>query len=120
VNRVVSIAEHLERQSVRAVESTIPEGMTIQEWRRQRHQHRRPAPPQPCGHVHDTTTRYDHDRRLLTFLLVCPTCGTEKVLETQPYEPHFKPHAAPEPETGGATIHQLPVRRHDQPLRRAA
>jgi hypothetical protein len=31
---VSSIAAHLERQSVLSVESTIPEGMTIQEWRR--------------------------------------------------------------------------------------
>ena len=85
---VTSIAEYLERQSVRSVESTIPEGMSITEWRR--HPRRRPAPaPQPCGHLHDTTTRYDHDAKLLTFLLVCPTCGTEKVLETQRYEPDF-------------------------------
>ncbi len=110
---VTSIAEYLERQSVLAVESTIPEGMTIKEWRR--HRRRGPAAPGPCGHLHDTTTRYDHDAKLLTFLLVCPTCGTEKVLETQHYEPSFAPH-----EGGGATIHQLPVRRHEQPLRRAA
>ena len=85
---VTSIAEYLERQSVRSMESTIPEGMTIEEWRR--HPRRRAAPaPQACGHLHDTTTRYDHDAKLLTFLLVCPTCGTEKVLETQRYQPHF-------------------------------
>jgi hypothetical protein len=113
VKPVSSIAEHLERQSVLSVESTIPEGMTIQEWRK--HPRRRPAPLQPCGHVHDTTTRYDHDQKLLAFLLVCPTCGTEKVLETQRYEPRFTPH-----EAAGATIHQLPVRRPEQPLRRAA
>jgi hypothetical protein len=65
---VISIADYLERQS-----------------------------PRPCGHVHDTTTRYDHDQRLLTFLLVCPTCGTEKVIETQRYEPHFVPYAGTEP-----------------------
>jgi hypothetical protein len=110
---VTSIAEHLERLSVRSVESTIPEGMTIKEWRQ--HRSRGPAPTQPCGHLHDTTTRYDHDAKLLTFLLVCPTCGTEKVLETQRYEPRFSPH-----EAAGATIHQLPVRRERRPLRRAA
>jgi hypothetical protein len=118
VNRVTSITEHLERQSIRFVESTIPEGMTIQEWRK--HRRRQAAPPQTCGHLHDTTTRYDHENKLLTFLLICPTCGTEKVLETQTYEPHFVPHATPEPAAGGATIHQLPVRRPARPLRRAA
>lgn len=99
---VISIAEYLEQQSVLHVESTIPEGMTIEEWRR--HPRRRqPSPPQPCGHLHDTTTRYDHKQKLLAFLLVCPECGTEKVLETQRYEPRFTPSAAP-----------------GQPLRRAA
>jgi hypothetical protein len=99
---VVSIAEYLERQAVLSVESTIPEGMTIQEWRK--HPRRRQPPPaQPCGHVHDTTTRYDHERKLLSFLLVCPVCGTEKVMETQRYEPRFVPAAESE-----------------QPLRRAA
>jgi hypothetical protein len=113
---VSPIHAHLERQSVRLVESTIPGDMTVAEWRT--HRRRRPASAQECGHLHDTTTRYDHDRKLLHFLLICPTCGTEKVLETQPYEPHFTPHAAPEP--AGATIHQLPVRRSAEPLRRAA
>jgi hypothetical protein len=116
VRPVTSIAEHLERQSVRPVESTIPEGMTIQTWRAQRR--RAPGPPQPCGHLHDTTTRYDHAAKLLTFLLVCPTCHTEKVIETQTYEPRFTPHATPEP--AGATIHRLPIRRRGKPLRRAA
>ena len=113
MNSVTSIAEHLERQSVRTIESTIPEGMTIKEWRK--HPSRGPAPTQPCGHIHDTTTRYDHDRKLLHFLLICPTCGTEKLVDTQPYEPNFTPHTAT-----GATIHQLPVRRQQPPLRRAA
>jgi hypothetical protein len=92
---VTSIAEYLERQAVRHVESTIPEGMTIEEWRK--HPRRRqPAPAQPCGHLHDTTTRYDHKRKLLTFVLICPVCETEKVIETQHYEPRFVPTAAPE------------------------
>jgi hypothetical protein len=110
---VTSIAEHLERQSVRNVESTIPEGMTINEWRRNRSGG--PTATGPCEHLHETTTRYDHDRKLLHFLQVCPTCATETLIETQPYEPNFAPHAA-----AGATVHQLPVRRQRQPLRRAA
>ena len=110
------IHAHLESQSVRLVESTIPGDMTVAEWRK--HRGRRPASTQECGHLHDTTTRYDHDRKLLHFLLICPTCGTEKVIETQPYEPRFTPQATPE--RAGATIHQLPVRRPAQPLRRAA
>jgi hypothetical protein len=102
MSKVVSIAEYLERQAVLTVESTIPEGMTIDEWRR--HPRRRLAPPaQPCGHVHDTTTRYDHERKLLSFLLVCPQCGTEKVVDTQRYQPRLVPTAVPE-----------------EPLRRAA
>ena len=115
---VSRIHAHLESQSVQLVESTIPGDMTVAEWRTQRRRRRR-ASVQECGHVHDTTTRYDHEQKLLHFLLVCPTCGSEKLIETQPYEPRFTPHAAPEPE--GATIHQLPIRRPVvQPLRRAA
>lgn len=114
MNSVTSIAEHLERLSVRSIESTIPEGMTIKDWRR--HPSRGPTPTQTCGHLHDTTTRYDHDRKLLHFLLVCPTCGTEKVVDTQRYEPSFTPH-----QSAGATIHRLPVRRgRPRRLRRAA
>ena len=114
---VSPIGQQLESQAVQLVESTIPGDMTVAEWRTER-RHRRPASTQPCGHMHDTTTRYDHDRKLLHFLLICPTCGTEKLIETQPYEPHFTPHATPEP--AGAKIYQLPVRRPAQPLRRAA
>jgi hypothetical protein len=44
-----------------------------------------------CGHVHDTTTRYDRARKQLSFLLVCPECGTERVLETVDYAPRFQP-----------------------------
>jgi hypothetical protein len=43
----------------------------------------------PCGHLHDTTTHYDHAMKLLHFLEVCPHCGTERVVETQRYEPRF-------------------------------
>jgi len=42
--------------------------------------------PAPCDRVHDSTTRYDHDQKLLTFLLICPVCGTERVIETQHHE----------------------------------
>jgi hypothetical protein len=100
-----SISQELERQSVVSIESTIPSGMTIDEWRRKRPAGARrrgrssrllgvgprvvPLRPVPCDHLHDTTTRYDHDRKQLTFLLVCPVCGTEKVVETQHYEPRY-------------------------------
>jgi hypothetical protein len=104
-----SIAEHLERQSVVPIESTIPTDMTVAQWRRQRYARpgiarrrsarlfaaaRRlvPVRPVPCDHLHDTTTRYDQVEKLLSFLLICPVCGTEKLVETKPYAPHFTPH----------------------------
>jgi hypothetical protein len=37
--------------------------------------------------LHDTTSRYDAAARILTFLLVCRTCGIERVAETLEYEP---------------------------------
>jgi hypothetical protein len=77
-------------------------------------------PATPCDHVHDTTTRYDHAQKLLTFLLVCPICGTEKIVETQHYEPRFQSSRASELADAGATIHALPVRRDERPMRRAA
>jgi hypothetical protein len=40
-----------------------------------------------CEHLHDSTSRYDAAARVLTFLLVCRICGTEKVVETVTYEP---------------------------------
>jgi hypothetical protein len=45
---------------------------------------------QACGHLHDTTTRYDRTLKRLSFLLICPECGTERVLETMDYAPHFE------------------------------
>jgi hypothetical protein len=135
-----SISEQLARQSVVPMESTIPPEKTIAQWRQQR----RSSLPRPerrwsvrrlaaasrlvslqaasCDHLCDSTTRYDHDRRLLTFLLVCPVCGTEKVMETQHYEPRFEPSAASHlgNASAGATVHELPVRRRDRPTRRAA
>ncbi|HEX5923334.1 MAG TPA: hypothetical protein VFY45_05850 [Baekduia sp.] len=43
-----------------------------------------------CDHLFDTTTRYDRERRRLTFVLFCPTCETETVVETLRYAPAFK------------------------------
>ena len=47
-----------------------------------------------CDHLFDTTSRYDHERRLLTFLLLCPVCGTEQLVERLSYEPRFRPGRA--------------------------
>jgi hypothetical protein len=40
-----------------------------------------------CNHLHDSTSRYDAATKALTFLLLCPTCGIERVIETIEYEP---------------------------------
>jgi len=45
-----------------------------------------------CAHLFDTTSRYDRERRLLTFVLFCPTCETETIVETLRYAPAFKRH----------------------------
>jgi hypothetical protein len=95
------------------VESTIPPGMSCEQWRR-----RRSARPAPCDHLHESTSRYDPVAKLLTFLLVCPVCDTEKVIETRHYEPRYQPHPATNP--AGATVHQLPIRGGERPMRRAA
>jgi hypothetical protein len=122
-----SISEQLTRQSVVPMDCTIPPEMTIAQWRRQRssglqrkrrHSARLVAgaarlvsrPAAQCDHVHESTTRYDHGRKVLTFLLVCPVCGTEKVVETQRYEPRFEP----------SPVRPLIVRADQRPLRRAA
>jgi hypothetical protein len=44
-----------------------------------------------CDHLCETTSSYDHERRLLTFVLLCPVCGTEKLVERLSYEPRFRP-----------------------------
>jgi hypothetical protein len=44
--------------------------------------------------LHESTTRYDHDQKVLSFLLVCRICGIEKLVHRQPYEPLFEPHPA--------------------------
>jgi hypothetical protein len=43
-----------------------------------------------CDHLHDATSRYDVDQKLLTFLLRCPVCGTERVVDVIHYEPDFR------------------------------
>jgi hypothetical protein len=96
-----SISVQLVGRSVVPMESTIPPHMTIAQWRRGERQNSArllaeasrlvSLEAESCDHVHDSTTRYDHDRKLLTFLLVCPACGTERVMETQHYEPRFQP-----------------------------
>jgi hypothetical protein len=48
----------------------------------------------PCDHVHETTTRYDSVEKVLTFLLICPICRAEKVMDAQHYEPRFQRTAA--------------------------
>jgi hypothetical protein len=131
-----SISEQLIRRSFVPMQSTIPPDMTVAEWRRRRSSAPRPkrrhrprsavvasgpvtVQAAPCDHLHDCTTRYDPARSLLTFLLVCPVCGTERVIETQHYEPRYQP--SPAGQSGhGATVHQLPVRGHELPMRRAA
>jgi hypothetical protein len=40
-----------------------------------------------CDHLHESTSRYDAGEKVLTFLLVCRTCGIERVVETVEYEP---------------------------------
>jgi hypothetical protein len=109
-----AISQQLESRSVAAIECTIPTEMTIDEWRRLRAarpaRRRRstgiltaarrviPLQPVPCDHLHDSATRYDHDRKVLTFLLVCPVCRTEKVIESRHYEPRFRKLAEPLPD----------------------
>jgi hypothetical protein len=44
-----------------------------------------------CDHLFDTTSHYDSERKLLTFLIFCPVCGTRKVVERLSYEPRFRP-----------------------------
>jgi hypothetical protein len=107
---VTTIADYVARQSMVPLESTIPPDVTVDQWRRARRT--RPVAFGECGHLHDTTTRYDHARKLLDFLLVCPACCTEKVIETLDYEPRFEPLVA--------TVHPLPVRRQQSSDRRAA
>ena len=52
-----------------------------------------------CDHLHEQTSRYDAAARMLSFLVVCPVCETERVVETVGYEPRFKPCIVPAPKT---------------------
>jgi hypothetical protein len=125
------IRQELERQSVVPMECTIPAEMTVEEWRglrsaRARAGKRRPGRvlgvarrvvplrPAPCDHLGDTTSRYDRAKKVLTFLLVCPICRTEKVVDRRPYEPRFEPRP-----TAGS-VHGLTARSEPQPTSRAA
>jgi hypothetical protein len=108
----------IDAQSIASMECTIPGDMTIQQWRRQRSARQRPA--RPCDHLHDTTTRYDPVEKQLSFLVVCAACGTERLVETQHYEPRFTPHPAPESPASGETVHHLPAAGRRLPLRDAA
>jgi hypothetical protein len=107
-----SVSAHIERDAVQIIECTVPAEMTLEEWRQsrprvdrrrlrmRRARNRTPqaaprltlVPDAPCDHFHDTTSRYDHAEKRLTFLLVCHECQTERVVETVPYEPRFEPH----------------------------
>jgi hypothetical protein len=105
-----SVSARIEQNAVQIIECTVPAEMTLDEWRRSRpraeRRQRRPlrnrtpraarhlalVPDAPCDHIHETTSRYDHAEKRLTFLLVCDTCQTERVVETVHYEPHFEPH----------------------------
>jgi hypothetical protein len=77
-----------------------------------------PLRPVPCDHLHDQTSCYDSVQKQLSFMLVCNVCGTEKVVETLPYEPRFQPHPASQP--AGATVDHLHVPKEPLPARRAA
>ena len=113
---MISIANQLDRLSLIPIESTIPPEMTIQEWRRSAKVV--PLRPTRCDHLHEQTSRYDPVEKQLTFLSFCPVCRVERVVGTQSYEPRFEPHTANN--SGGATVHRLPVRRYQRPTRRAA
>ena len=43
--------------------------------------------PECVDHLHSSTSRYDAAAKVMTLLLVCPTCGIERVVETLEYEP---------------------------------
>jgi hypothetical protein len=43
-----------------------------------------------CDHLFDTTSRYDPERELLTFLLFCPACETETLVERLRYAAAFR------------------------------
>lgn len=46
-----------------------------------------------CDHLYDSTSRYDAATKRLSFLLVCPVCHIEQLVESFEYEPNFIPRA---------------------------
>jgi hypothetical protein len=48
-----------------------------------------------CDHLYETTSHYDADRKLLSFLLVCPACEIEEIVQTIEYAPKFEAYIAP-------------------------
>jgi hypothetical protein len=48
-----------------------------------------------CDHLYESTSRYDADRELLSFLLVCPVCEIEEIVQIIEYAPSFVAHAVP-------------------------
>jgi hypothetical protein len=109
----MTVAQQLQHQSVVPMESTIPLGMTCDAWRRWRSPRLRRREPlgarllaaglrilpigtRRCCHFQESTSRYDHNQKVLSFLLVCRTCGIETLVHRQPYEPLFEPHPARE------------------------
>jgi hypothetical protein len=44
-----------------------------------------------CDHLYETTSRYETATKVLTFLLVCPVCHVEEVVDTLEYVPNFTP-----------------------------
>jgi hypothetical protein len=93
------------------MESSTPLGLTCDAWRRWRSPRLRcrqlpgarllaaglrilALGARRCRHFHESTTRYDDNQKLLSFLLVCRVCGIEKLVHRQPYEPRFEPHPA--------------------------
>jgi len=131
---ISSLTDLVERQSVEVIECTIPAGMTVEQWRslRQRRSRRRsarlgrpartvvPLRPVNCDHLCETTTRYDAARKLLTFFLVCPRCGTAEVVSTMSYEPRFVPTPAPDAPGAALPAGDVPARPAFAPRRRAA
>ena len=41
-----------------------------------------------CDHLYESTSRYDAARKLLTFLLVCPVCEIEEIVQAIEYAPN--------------------------------
>lgn len=60
-----------------------------------------------CENLRDSTSRYDAAEKVMTFLLVCRTCGIERVVETLEYEPRpvwTSPGAAPAGRAAGGVV----------------